>query len=415
MSTPLSVYFNLLSLEYSYKMSQKIILCGASSVGKTTLAQEWCKKHRHFHHIQEIARDIMKEKSITREDLEISLRTKKKEVFLQLQRNIFDQQNLCELALKDKSFISDRGPDPLAYVESYCSAGQVYHLDGSPSVVACLERYRTTCLCVVLCPLSGVACDDGVRLVQTEEEQLEFNKNLCGILRKHSIPYIYMNVTNLQQRVKFLEQALNGTFPLQVDIVQCHGLHIPLHIRNQSTAQQQECVHLHQVEVTNENIITSFYYFTKGRTNRMVHRYGCDDLLLLSFHRKVSPQIVLWVLQRGLWVNGEEYRFLGSSSSGLKNRTCYMIRGSKERVTEVRNECGQFSKIKSVSKRLKRIGMLFSEVRPTNVVVKDENVIEVDDIESANGNVFTDGCGSVGLKIAREITERSSIFCELYI
>ena len=394
-------------------MSQKIILCGASSVGKTTLAQEWCNKHRNFHHIQEIARDIMKEKSITREDLEISLGTKKKEVFLQLQRNIFDQQNLCELALKDESFISDRGPDPLAYVESYYSAGQVYHLDGSPSVVACLERYRTTCLCVVLCPLSGVACDDGVRLVQTEEKQLEFNKNLCGILRKRNIPYIYMNVSNLQQRMKFLEQALNGTFPLQVDIVQCHGLHIPFHIPNQPTAQQQECVHLHQVEVTTENIITSFYYFTKGRTNRMVHRYGCDDLLLLSFHRKVSPQIVLWVLQCGLWVNGEEYRFLGSSSSGLKNRTCYMIRGSKERVTEVRNECGQFSKIKSVSKRLKRIGMLFSEVRPTNVVVQDENVIEVDDIESANGSVFTDGCGSVGLKIAREITERSSIYCEL--
>ena len=62
-------------------MARRIILCGASSVGKTTLAMDWCDKHKDFHHIHEVARDVMKQHSITREDMVESLKSEDKQVF----------------------------------------------------------------------------------------------------------------------------------------------------------------------------------------------------------------------------------------------------------------------------------------------------------------------------------------------
>lgn len=97
-------------------MADRIILSGASSVGKTTVANDWCSKHKHFVHIQEVARDVMNECSMTREDLEASLSTKEKQVFLDLQQAILEEQNKRELAVpKGRPFISDRGPDPLIF------------------------------------------------------------------------------------------------------------------------------------------------------------------------------------------------------------------------------------------------------------------------------------------------------------
>ena len=114
----------------------------------------------------------------------------------------------------------------------------------------------------------------------------------------------------------------------------------------------------------------------------MVKHYGVDNLLLLDFKDYMLPASeVSCILQNGVWVGGKEYQFLGCSADGLKNRKCYMLRGSIENVEKVWVECGQFSKIMSVSKRLKRIGLLFSSARPTEVEVAPNNVVLVSDIE----------------------------------
>lgn len=51
-------------------MANRIILCGASSVGKTTRATQWCKEHKQYYHIQEVARDVMRKHNLTLEDME---------------------------------------------------------------------------------------------------------------------------------------------------------------------------------------------------------------------------------------------------------------------------------------------------------------------------------------------------------
>ena len=389
-------------------MNKQIILCGASSVGKTTLAREWCKIHKEYRHIQEIARDIMREKAITRPDLEDSLSTPEKKLFLQLQYDIIEEQNRreSESIANHEPFISDRGPDPVAYVKQYCP-NKLNAFLKKPSVKCCFERYRNSSLCIILCPLKSTT-DDGVRLVQSTPDQDKFNKILCCILRDHGIPYIYMECTDLKNRLEVLKDAVKGKFPLPE--FDSSPVNVPFHAKQ---CLSSKCVQLRYINITSEGIHTLFSDFSQGGTNRMVDRYGEDNLLLLSFNRKFPAENVCCILHQGLFVNGEEYNFLGSSSSGLKSRTCYMLHGSKERAKEVRMECGDFSNISSVSKRLKRIGMLFSEVKPTNVRVDDKNVVICEDIENSKGDVFTDGCGKVGTHLAKQIAEGSGISSEL--
>ena len=214
-----------------------------------------------------------------------------------------------------------------------------------------------------------------------------------------------MECTDLKNRLEVLKDAVKGKFPLPK--FDSSPVNVPFH---EEQCLSSKCVQLRYINITSEGIHTSSSDFkSQGRTNRMVDRYGEDNLLLLSFNRKFPAKNVCCILHQGLFVNGEEYNFLGSSSSGLKSRTCYMLHGSKERAKEVRTECGDFSNISSVSKRLKRIGMLFSEVKPTNVRVDDKNVVICEDIENSKGDVFTDGCGKVGTHLAKQIVEGSGI------
>ena len=381
-----------------------IILCGASSVGKSTLARAWREKHPEYHDVEEIARDIMKESSITRQDLKASLSTLEKSLFLKLQYDIIDEQDRREeeLITKEESFISDRGPDPYVYVKMECSNKASRDFCNHSSFNRCMERYRADSLCFILCPLS-FPTDDGVRLVpKSRAEQDTYNRILGSIFEQYKIPFIHMDVTDLNKRLSILEDAVRGKFPLPK--LPETILNIPFHC----IKRVHSCVGLRQVRITSDSIQTSINVFSPNQTNRMIDRYG-DDLISLCFDNKVPPILVQTILRPGILFNGVQYNFLGCSSSGLRSRTCYVLKGSKKRIEEVRAECGDFTKIQSVSKRLKRIGMLFSEVQLVNVIIDDCHIHVADDIESLSGDVFTDGCGLIGMELAKQISEVSKI------
>lgn len=156
------------------------------------------------------------------------------------------------------------------------------------------------------------------------------------------------------------------------------------------------------ISIDQEISATSMKHFEQ--TNRMLDRYGSDSFIIFDFSRKVEVATVRGILQGGLTINGEEYQFIGCSSSGLKERTCYMFKGSCADVDLVLEECGSFSFIKSRYKRLKRIGLLFSSASPTRIEVPDDKVVEEPDIETSGGN-FTDGCGAVSQAIAERLRE----------
>ena len=194
-----------------HSMACRIILSGASSVGKTTLAKNWIERHKEYAHIQEVARDVMRQHSLSRDDIIESLKTTEKTTFLRLQELIFEEQNRQEIALSksERAFISDRGPDPLAYVSLKKSPEAAELLAQTSAASACLERYRGS-LVLVLCPLATVT-DDGFRMVQDRQEQEDFNRVLCELLQKHRIPYIPVDETDRAKRLHLLERAAKGT------------------------------------------------------------------------------------------------------------------------------------------------------------------------------------------------------------
>lgn len=186
-----------------------IVLSGASSVGKTTLADDWCQKHVEYHHIKEIAREIMRKNSISRADLK-SFIEKNKKKFFDFQHLIMEEQNIIETTLMERNqcFIVDRGPDPLVFMHQYISHESALKLAETDAAKSCLQRYRSKdCIVVVVCPLDTIE-DDNVRMVPTHQEQIDYTECLTHILNDMNIPYCYCNETDRHERLKWLEQLI---------------------------------------------------------------------------------------------------------------------------------------------------------------------------------------------------------------
>ena len=382
-------------------MPTRILLCGASSVGKTTLATDWCSRHPNFKHIQEVARTIMEKRSITREDLTSSLSGDKK-LFLDLQYWIFEEQNELERQhiQNGHSFISDRGPDPLAFASFYADSAAVEKLASTPSAISCLERYRD-CLIVILSPLEKCS-DDGVRLMSTEyRDRILFTECLCSLLRNYGLPYVYCSVTDRYERLYFLEQVAKRKYPLSV-VGNRDPLFNNIPFLSKKPSKPAPC-YIQAIVITEESITTSYQ---RQEGNRMMSRYNSDQFVTVAFDRFLKPELIISFLSNGVRINGEEHHFLGCSTGGLKERTCFLLKGPASHVKEVLQECGSFVDIKSPSKMLKRIGLLFSKCQQTHVTPAD--VSYEPDIETATGN-FTDGCGRIGLQLASDIVARSNL------
>ena len=196
-------------------MDCRIVLCGANSIGKTTLAEDWLKRHTEYDYLIEVARDVMGHHSITGKDVRDSLATEEKAALVKLQNLIFEEQNRQELDLElrnSKAVIIDRGPDPLAFMSQLNSEEAADELSRTPAAVACLERYRSSCLVVVvgLLPPEIAPEHDGLRMVQPRDEQEEYNAILCRQLEKHKIPYRCLQETDKSRRVKELEMLVEG-------------------------------------------------------------------------------------------------------------------------------------------------------------------------------------------------------------
>ena len=164
---------------------------------------------------------------------------------------------------------------------------------------------------------------------------------------------------------------------------------------------QPNRVLLRCIQINQEISFSIFKHFEQ--TNRMIDRYGTDSFIVFDFSRKMEAATVRSILRNGITINEEEYQFIGCSSSGLKERTCYMFKGSLNDVNRVLQECGSFVSINSRYKRLKRIGLLFSSATPTRIEIDDDKVVEQKDIETADGDNFTDGCGGVSVAVADQL------------
>ncbi|WYZ43622.1 hypothetical protein EsH8_VII_000058 [Colletotrichum jinshuiense] len=116
---------------------------------------------------------------------------------------------------------------------------------------------------------------------------------------------------------------------------------------------------------------------------------------------------VVKLLRAGVSINGTLYNFYGHSNSQLKSRTCFLFAAPKEEITRIVDAMGDFAGMKTVQKKAKRIGLLFSTAHAT-VSVDPERCEDVPDVESAD-YVFTDGCGLIAPHLAKELARRIGI------
>lgn len=110
-------------------------------------------------------------------------------------------------------------------------------------------------------------------------------------------------------------------------------------------------------------------------------------------------------LRAGITLNGVHYNFYGHSNSQLKSRSCFLMAASKEEISKKVEALGDFSKMKTVGKKAKRIGLLFSSAT-TVMTINPDRCEDIPDVETAD-YVFTDGCGLVAPKFASELGRRT--------
>jgi RNA dependent RNA polymerase len=120
-----------------------------------------------------------------------------------------------------------------------------------------------------------------------------------------------------------------------------------------------------------------------------------------------SAEYVTRFLKAGLIINGVRYSFYGHSNSQLKSRSCFLLAGSKDEVGRKVEGLGDFSKITSVAKKAKRIGLLFSTAHSV-MEVASERCRDIADVENEN-YIFTDGCGLIALGLARQLVRKRPI------
>ena len=128
-------------LDIAVKM-KRIFICGAHSTGKSTLVQQIAKRIP-IHVESEVARKIIEDLKLKREDFDPRVNPAR---FEELQEMIIEAQSELEKqnALLGRSYISDRGPDPLIYAEMYLGKNKLSRLLSLPTTHECIDRFVTT-------------------------------------------------------------------------------------------------------------------------------------------------------------------------------------------------------------------------------------------------------------------------------
>lgn len=120
-----------------------------------------------------------------------------------------------------------------------------------------------------------------------------------------------------------------------------------------------------------------------------------------------SGEYTTRLLTTGVKLNGVQYHFFGHSNSQLKSRSCFMYAASKEEISAKIEAMGDLSKLKSVGKKAKRIGLLFSSAE-TALELSPKRCEDIGDVKR-DDYIFTDGCGLISLQLALQLAQRRNI------
>ena len=376
-----------------------IIISGASSVGKTThvdqclnkFRQENKFKHFQFKRIQEVARTVLQRLNITGKDLIKYINQNDVDAFSSIQKKIISEQILSFDKKKEENYFSDRsGFDALAYIHSYfpneTNADEIFH---SRMFKQLIDQCRTGLIFLIQPHEDLQAQNDNMRIIPNYNEQIEYTKSLQYWYKKAQIPFFLITDLDLNERVEFIRKHLNGHFHWLTNEFPI-PLSIPFHLNKPKRSNVDQC-YMRFIEIIDQQNLKISYKIYQA--NRLVEKYdpAClnDKFASILFDQKLDQDFIKQILFNGIGLNHEKYHFIGCSNSQLRGRSCYLYAGSPDQIQRIIDENGDFDKIKNLSKRMARIGLLFSSCTPT-IDIPSDNVIDIDDVER-NGHIFTDG------------------------
>ena len=266
--------------------------------------------------------------------------------------------------------------------------------------------------------------EDGTRLLMTSSESKQFVDTIHLLLSEHNIAYIDLIVSDSSERIKKLLHALHG----KVDRNSCN-LNYYKELgsskkrlseikkdrrksnRKKSKTEFENTNVAFFIDIPKDNVPEVLIYQNrielssdKIATSRFTDKYGFENLAFIHFDQKLRPTEVQKILLGKIYINGDQFSFLGCSAIGLKSRNVFLWRGTKEDVKKIFADAGNFEKISSKSKRMARVGLLFSEVYITDIQIDDSNIIKGNDIMTSEGKYnFSDGCGKISSQLAKSI------------
>ncbi|KAF5334777.1 hypothetical protein D9611_012906 [Ephemerocybe angulata] len=142
----------------------------------------------------------------------------------------------------------------------------------------------------------------------------------------------------------------------------------------------------------------------KISSNRILHSDDPTKFILLGVRRTFRfpdhpPRIVTEYLTRlfkaGLWLNGRE-------------RSCYLREANSDQELDARiYALGDYGRIMNVSKRAKRIGLLFSSAQ-VDLQLDPKFIADIPDIEIGD-EVFSDGCGLMSKRLAITVAKKKKV------
>ncbi|CAF2804837.1 unnamed protein product [Rotaria sp. Silwood2] len=363
-----------------------IIISGASSVGKSTLVDECLRKFRQdkrlknkqFKRIQEVARTVLNRLKITGKHLETYIKKNNIENFSNVQEKIIYEQILYFDKEKDNNYLSDRsGFDALAYIHYYFNNEQKANSIFQSELFQSLINQCQNGLIFIIQPQEDLqAQNDNMRIVPNYQDQIEYTDSLKYWYRKAHLPYFVLTDLDLTKRVEFIEKHINGYFHWLSPAIPI-PLYLPFHLNKQQPHHEQN-------NIASRSHLDQSYMLEKYDPSCLNNKF-----VSILFDEKLDNTFIENILLNEILINRQQYHFIGYSNSQLRGRSCYLYAGSIEQIEQIINDNGDFNKIKNLSKRAARIGLLFSSCTPT-IHIESDHVIQIDDIEK-NGYTFTDG------------------------
>ena len=376
-----------------------LIISGASSVGKSTLVEECLKDFRQdkkfnkerFQRIEEVARTVLKRLKMTGKGLQRFIEERNLDAFSDVQVKIIAEQVLSFEKEKNENYLSDRsGFDALAYIQHYFPNQQKANSIFQSELFQRLINQCRNGLIFVIQPQEELqAQNDNMRIVPNYQDQLGYTQCLIYWYDMANLPYFVIPDLNMNKRIEFIRKHLDGYFhwlPPEMNI----PLKIPFHL-NKPRHHQSNQAYIRFIEIIDQqNLRISYKRYDQ---NRLVEKYDPsslnDKFLSILFDKKLDNTFVEKLLLNGIFINNQIYHFIGYSNSQLRGRSCYLYAGSVEQIQQIIYDNGDFEKIKNLSKRAARIGLLFSSCIPT-IHIESDHVIPIDDVER-NNYTFTDG------------------------